>query len=316
MSGFRHQGRWEGSFGRIAKSGDFCAFTLIELLVVIAIIAILAALLLSALGRARYKVRGTVCLSNIRQVSLMRRDFLFDDQGNVNDEYFLGVGPNGMILNQQGAAYIYWRDHDGQPKEGSVCPSTQLVPVNRRRIEGYAYPDGIGYYGALDQPWSYLEPTDPQLLRAPRWHIGSYSFNTWVGWPHPRGYPRITTGPIGFAKETDVQRPALTPFYAEGTFAVTAPLADDHPSNDIYLGYDQYADSGSGGEIPSMGFLTIPRHRWRPLTRPTYYNQRALRPGAVNVSFMDGHVSPVPLEELWQLYWHRDYVPPTKRPGL
>jgi len=39
-------------------------------------------------------------------------------------------------------------------------------------------------------------------------------------------------------------------------------------------------------------------------------------PGAINVSFWDGHVEQVKLEGLWQLYWHRDYVPPAKRPGL
>jgi len=46
------------------------AFTLIELLVVIAVIALLIGLLLPALGSARNTARGTVCLSNFRQLAL------------------------------------------------------------------------------------------------------------------------------------------------------------------------------------------------------------------------------------------------------
>jgi prepilin-type N-terminal cleavage/methylation domain-containing protein/prepilin-type processing-associated H-X9-DG protein len=46
------------------------AFTLIELLVVIAIIAILAAILFPVFAQARESARKTVCLSNLKQLSL------------------------------------------------------------------------------------------------------------------------------------------------------------------------------------------------------------------------------------------------------
>jgi prepilin-type N-terminal cleavage/methylation domain-containing protein len=58
------------------------AFTLIELLVVIAIIAILAALLLPALSAAKDRANRTICINNLKQMSLAMHMYC-DDNNDV-----------------------------------------------------------------------------------------------------------------------------------------------------------------------------------------------------------------------------------------
>ncbi len=63
------------------------AFTLIELLVVISIVALLIAILLPALGAARDAAKGSMCLSNQRQIGLVTYAYVSDDNGYLPVEY-------------------------------------------------------------------------------------------------------------------------------------------------------------------------------------------------------------------------------------
>jgi prepilin-type N-terminal cleavage/methylation domain-containing protein len=308
-------------------------FTLIELLVVIAIIAILASLLLSVLSTAKAKAYSVKCLGNLRQLGLSYKTSVDSDNGNVFPGYMISTDASTLAVENVQA---WWNREWSQTNGAWICPAAPVASGKQTYTDSRGL--FIGATGTVKSAWVYVRGVSGSATRigessvakfplpanAELPHAGSYGFNNWLGGGSAWMDSGInnSSGPV-FRNEREFDAPSLLPLFADSvSFDAVWPLATDLPARNLVTGRDNPAagywvsenlryTGGSG-----IAALTIPRHGSRPNPVPADFDPQNPLPGAINISCYDGHAETVKLERLWQLYWHKDYQPPAKRPGL
>ncbi len=192
-------------------------FTLIELLVVIAIIAILASMLLPALGKAKTKAQGIMCMSNTKQLMTAVSLYTGDNAEHFPMNVHRSVAQSGSRIGTTGNYYPWimgWLSWDTSPHNTNRLFLTDPGFAVLAKYSGHAYK-------------IYKCPADNYLhasQRARGWteRVRSVSMNGAVGFGNKSASDGLLNCDKVFIKTTDVTDPPPVKLWV---------FVDEHPDS-------------------------------------------------------------------------------------
>ncbi|MBN2513759.1 MAG: type II secretion system protein [Sedimentisphaerales bacterium] len=181
---------------------------------------------------------------------------------------------DGLYLNQIS-------DQMGDLNKVRYCPSTIVDETVK-----------VGDWGTSGKSWTWTSGvTWPEH--------GSYGFNGWL-YRYPDNYDNLwvesadNLKKFAYANVLDAPNAASVPVFFDSLWVDAWPKHTDTVPAGLDLAQEETnREVGANNPVNNhMRRLMLKRH-W----------------GSSNVSFLDGHVENIKLENLWSFTWHREFIP-------
>jgi prepilin-type N-terminal cleavage/methylation domain-containing protein/prepilin-type processing-associated H-X9-DG protein len=294
------------------------AFTLVELLIVIGIIALLISILLPALSKARKAANATACLSNLHQMALGMTMYANDNHQALLPYYNSGLW---MISISSYVAPGQINPNLPPAKYASLFPippssvAQQLASMNQVPIPKVWFCPEAPLSNATGGSGSAIMPWGPGTYSELYYMAASYGMN---GWCYNVAHSDVSNGvnsAIAYSGITNmgVSLQDAPSYFVNDKYAVQ--------SSNTPIFHDSIWVDGWPVDF-STTYIDSPPANAQQLITGVYNSQMcraciARHGAAVNVAFLDGHVSRVGLADLWGLQWSpKSARLPVPSPGL